>query len=321
MLTKHIRRVPFLAIGVLLISLVFTSCVSGASASGSKPTEGGTTEQTANVGGGVSLHYTVSGKGDPLLLIHGWPETLYSWRRIVSTLAQSHTVIALDLPGLGGSSPSPNGYDEQTVAEEVYHLITHLGYQHISVVGHDWGGVIAYALTTAHRDVVSRLAILDVALPGEGLEKSITTFQPGANSWWWWLNNAPNNIAEQLTQGKEEAFFATCIRAVTYNQAAFPESEIAHYAHDYAASGRMHAGFEYYRGYFKDVEETHASAKSLLPMPVLAIGGDHSAGPQVEASMKMVAKDVHGVVIKNSGHFIAEEQPNALSQQLLAFFK
>src|SRR5450631_422010 len=98
---------------------------------------------------GLRLHYVIGGHGTPLVLLHGWPETWYAWRLVMPTLAQHYTVIVPDLPGLGESA-KPATYDTRTVADDIYQLVQHLGYQQIDLVGHDFGGFVAYAYAARH---------------------------------------------------------------------------------------------------------------------------------------------------------------------------
>jgi pimeloyl-ACP methyl ester carboxylesterase len=119
----------------------------------------------------VRLHYVTAGQGDPVVLLHGWPQTWYEWHRIIPALAARYTVIAPDMRGLGDSARPATGYDKRTVADDIFKLVNQLGFQRIFLVGHDWGGPVAYAYACAHPDDVGRLVILDVAIPGAGLEQ------------------------------------------------------------------------------------------------------------------------------------------------------
>lgn len=119
----------------------------------------------------VRLHYVIAGNGDPVVLLHGWPQTWFEWRRIIPALAAKYTVLAPDLRGLGDSSKPQGGYDKRTVADDLYKLVRKLGFERIYLVGHDWGGPTAYAYAVAHPDDVRKLVILDVSIPNETWEK------------------------------------------------------------------------------------------------------------------------------------------------------
>ncbi len=117
----------------------------------------------------IRMHYVMAGRGEPLVLLHGWPQTWYEWREVIPALAEKFCVIAPDLRGLGDTSRPQNGYDSATIANDVWELVNaKLGYQRFFLAGHDWGGPVAFSLAAQHRDAVRRLAIIDVSIPGDG---------------------------------------------------------------------------------------------------------------------------------------------------------
>ena len=119
--------------------------------------------------GDVQLHYVTAGAGFPVVLLHGWPQSWYAWRHVMPALATKYRVIAPDLRGLGDSSRPLEGYDKKTIAHDIWRLLhDHLGLKEFFLVGHDWGGPTAYALSAAHPEAVRKLAVLDVTIPGDG---------------------------------------------------------------------------------------------------------------------------------------------------------
>ena len=102
---------------------------------------------------GIQLHYVIGGHGDPVVLLHGWPETWYEWHHVMPALAKNYTVIIPDLRGLGDSSKPLTGYDGKTVAEDIHQLVTKLGFKKIFLVGHDVGSqpAYSYAVCTSNR--------------------------------------------------------------------------------------------------------------------------------------------------------------------------
>ncbi|MGH7947826.1 MAG: alpha/beta fold hydrolase, partial [Candidatus Binataceae bacterium] len=117
---------------------------------------------------GVRLHFVTMGQGAPVVLLHGWPQTWYEWRRVMPLLADRFLCVAPDLRGLGDSSRPQTGYDKKTVANDVWQLMhDHLGHQRFAVVGHDWGAPVAFRLAADHPDAVTHLAMLDVPVPGD----------------------------------------------------------------------------------------------------------------------------------------------------------
>ena len=94
---------------------------------------------------GIQLHYVMGGKGDPVVLLHGYPQSWYEWRHIMPALAKNYTVIAPDLRGFGDSSKPITGYDGNTTAEDIYQLVSQLGFNNIFLVAHDVGAQTAYS--------------------------------------------------------------------------------------------------------------------------------------------------------------------------------
>ncbi len=263
---------------------------------------------------GVRLHYVRTGSGPPVVLLHGWPQTWYEWRKVIPRLARHHTVIAPDLRGLGDSSRPATGYDKRTIAEDVHQLVKRLGFEHIFVVGHDWGGPVAYALACAHPEEVRRLVILDVAITIDEAEVAAQFARRFHLSF-----HAQTDLATALVAGRERLYLEWFYRQA-YDPSAFSPEDIDEYVRCYSAPGAMRAGFEYYRAIWTDLEHQRENAKTPLPMPVLALGGSASFGERTLESCRRIARDVRGGVIERTGHWIAEEQPEQLCDALLDFF-
>jgi hypothetical protein len=115
---------------------------------------------------GNQIHYVIGGQGDPVVLLHGWPETWYSWHHVMPALAPNYTVIAPDLPGLGDSSKPATGYDGKTVADVIHQLVTQLGFKTIFLVGHDIGTQVAYSYASVYPTEVRKLVVMELTIPG-----------------------------------------------------------------------------------------------------------------------------------------------------------
>jgi hypothetical protein len=118
----------------------------------------------------IQLHYVIGGQGDPVVLLHGWPKTWYAWHKVMPALTKNYTVIAPDLRGLGDSSKPPSGYDGKTTAEDIYQLVSQLGFSKVFLVGHDigaqTGAQTGYTYAATHPGNVSKLVIMDAVFPG-----------------------------------------------------------------------------------------------------------------------------------------------------------
>jgi pimeloyl-ACP methyl ester carboxylesterase len=266
----------------------------------------------------VTLHYVIGGHGDPILLLHGWPETWYEWRNIIpSLIANNYTIIALDMRGLGDSEKPQTGYDKKTVAEDIYQLVKKLGYSKIYLVAHDWGGPVAYSYAAVHPEDIQKMIIIDVPLPGFGVEEA-AKFSP--NGIWHLSFHAVRDLPEKLIEGKEDLYLNWFYDHYSYNQSAITSEAREEYIKQYSKPGAMRAGFEYYRAFPINVEQNKEHANVKLAMPVLALGGKYTDNAAL-ISMKSLATDVRGGIVPFSGHWIPEERPDFLIEQLTKFFR
>lgn len=267
----------------------------------------------------VSMHYVTAGEGEPVVLLHGWPQTWYEWLPVMNLMLDRYSLIAPDLRGLGDTSRPTSGYDKKTVAEDVWQLMnTILSIDNFKLVGHDWGGPVAFALAAAHPDAITHLAIVDVAIPGDG---SANISQGGRR--WHHAFHQTLDLPEALISGREEIYLGWFYENYGATKEAITKSAMAEYLRTYREPGALHAGFEYYRSLPVDIANNEAIlAKGRLPMPVLALGGTEGwgRGEEVLESCRRVATKVRGGVIANAGHWVPEEQPEVLAAELEAFF-
>jgi pimeloyl-ACP methyl ester carboxylesterase len=264
----------------------------------------------------VDIHYVRLGSGPPLVLLHGWPETWYAWRHVIPILAQHYTVIAPDLRGLGDSSKPASGYEKRVLAEDVYQLVTHLGFSSIFLVGHDWGGSTAYAYAAAHRDQVRRLVIVE-SLVLSGLPERDAVFGP--ETWFAQFHSIPH-LAEAVVTGRERAYLSWFYDAFPARKDAIMDADREEYLRTYSDPRALHAGFELYRTHGHDLEDNRISAQQPLQLPILAIGGDRSMGSRTQEALEVLATHVRGEVLNNCGHFVPEEYPTVLAEHILRFF-
>ena len=267
--------------------------------------------------GDVRLHYVTAGQGPAVVLLHGWPQTWYMWREVMSGLAPRYRVIAPDLRGLGDSSRPADGYDKKTLAQDVWHLVHDvLREESLFVVGHDWGGPTAFALAAQHREAVRRVAIFDVPIPGDGTSVFF-------NNRWHHGFHWESDLPEELTVGREDVYLGFFYRNWGARPDAISEEAQQEYLRTYRQPGAMRAGFNFYRAMRQDVLDNEAFiAAGKLNMPVLCYGGTLGRGRGMGAieSWRRVATDVRGGIAENCGHWIPEERPEWVVEQLLAFF-
>ena len=267
----------------------------------------------------VTLHYRRAGQGTPVVLLHGIPQTSHEWRYVMPRLAETYTVIAPDLRGLGDSTRPAGVYDKKTLGADIAALvIDHLGFKRFHIVGHDWGGPVAFAVAAGHPEAVRTLTILDVVIPGDGGD-----FSQGGRRWHHAFFRTLD-LPEQLCFGREEMVINWLFENYGYRANCISDEDRAEFLRTYKKPGAFRALLEIYRALPQDAEDNRSilSRNGKLKMPVLALGGDKSFGRGMECieSLRRVAENVRGGLVKDCGHWIAEEQPDFLVEQLLGFF-
>lgn len=271
---------------------------------------------------GLRLHYVTAGEGArTIVLLHGFPQTWWEWRHVIPALVEAgFRVIAPDYRGAGNSWRPLGGYDKRTMAEDIHRLLRqHLGIQGpIALLGHDIGLMVAYAYAQAHRDDVSELVVMDAPLPGTAVFDRLRA-DPRV---WHFAFHGARDVPEMLVAGRERKYLQAFYNARCFDPSTISEADLDIYASAYAAPGAMRAGFELYRAFDQDAEDNRDALRrnDKLTMPVLAVGGATStSGPLVEEMMREVAQDVTGIRVPDTAHWIAEENPRALTVALLAF--
>ena len=268
----------------------------------------------------IRMHYVTMGKGEPLVLLHGWPQTWYTWRLVMPMLAEKFRVIAPDLRGLGDSTRAAEGYDTATLSNDVWELVhDHLGYDQFFLAGHDWGGPVAFSLAAHHRNAVRKLAIIDVSIPGDGT----ANISQGGKRWHHAFHQTLA-MPEKLIEGREDIYLGWFYENYGAIRDAMSPDAVKEYLRVYSQPGALRSGFEYYRNIPIDIAQNEALLKrdGKLAMPVLALGGAGGWGRRMEVveSCQRVALDVRGGIVEGAGHWIPDEQPEELAQRFIAFF-
>src|SRR3984957_11574934 len=263
---------------------------------------------------GANLHYMIAGHGTPLILLHGYAETSLMWRPIIPVLAERFTVIAPDLPGIGDSDIPANGLDMKSAAIRIHGLAKSLGVQKAEVVGHDIGLMVAYAYAAQFPAEVTKLVLMDAFLPGVSGWEAVYN-NPGI---WHFRFNGPT--PEALVQGRERTYFNYFWNDFASDKNhSIPEADRKAYAAAYSRPGRMHAGWAYFVSFQQAARDFAQLAQTKLTMPVLTIGGDKGNGVVMGEQAKLVAIDVTVVVLKDTGHWLMEEQPKETTDALVKF--
>jgi pimeloyl-ACP methyl ester carboxylesterase len=263
---------------------------------------------------GVKIHYVIGGKGEPLLLVHGFGQNWYMWNRLVPELSKHFTVIMPDLRGVGESGKPAGGYDKKTMATDLHELMKKLGYQHIDLAGHDIGLMVAYAYSAQFPGDVKKIALMDALLPG--IEPVWSQIR--AQAWWFGFFGMPNS--GEIVAGKADLFLTSFWPLVGYVKNSFTLIERNEFIRAYSVSGATTGAFKWFAAFSQDAVDNVQFMKKKLPMPLLAMGADHSAGSYLAAHSRLVATNVKEVIIKGAGHWIVQEQTAQVQKGLLDFF-
>jgi haloacetate dehalogenase len=270
---------------------------------------------------GLRLHHRVGGSGPPVVLLHGWPQTGHCWRHVAGPLAADHTVIVPDLRGYGASDKPTGGFDKRTMARDISALVEHLGHERVAVVGHDRGGRVAHRWALDRPEQVTRLAVLDIA-------PSRATWQRmdgdlGAKYWHWLFHLQPD-LPERLAGADVEGYLRYFLEKWTYAREGLEPSAIAEYVRAFSQPGALRCGFDDYRAHPVDSahdEEDHAAGRRVT-QPLLALwGADGVMGTTLPLldMWREYADDVRGRAIERCGHFVPEERPAEVLEELRGF--
>src|SRR5258705_1872238 len=296
------KRVLTLLPIVSVLSLLFFSAYLSASANADTPDKS-FVSRTAEIDG-VKLHYTTGGHGPALILLHGYAETSRMWTPILPLLGEKFTVIAPDLPGIGDSAIPTDGLDMKSAAIRIHALARSLGVEKARVVGLDIGLMVAYAYAAQFPAEVEKLVVMDAFLPGVGGWEAVYN-NPAI--WHFRFNGA---TPEALVQGRERTYFEHFWNNFAADKTrSIPEADRKAYAEAYSRPGRMRAGWAYFVSFQQAAKDFAELSQTKLNIPVRSIGGAKSLAEALHPQMQLVESDVTVVVLKNTGHWVLEENP------------
>jgi pimeloyl-ACP methyl ester carboxylesterase len=297
----------------ILLSVLVTICVSLPAIARVEPFPKGFRIERIQTDGAV-IYVRVGGNGPAVIMLHGFGDTGDMWAPVAAALFKDHTVIVPDLRGMGLSSHPEGGYEKKMQATDIARVLDKLKIDKADLVTHDIGNMVGYAFAAQYPERVTRWVIMDAPLPGIGPWDEIL------RSPLLWHFNFRGKDVERLVKGRERIYLDRFYNELSATPKSIDEATRRHYARLYARPGAMHSAFNQFAAFAQDAIDNKAfAAKVKLPMPVLAIGADKSFGTQQADIMKLVATNVTGAVISNSGHWLMEEQPAATTAAIKKF--
>ncbi|GAA1020647.1 hydrolase [Acrocarpospora pleiomorpha] len=245
---------------------------------------------------GVRMHYVTGGTGEPLVLLHGWPQSWYAWRGIMPALAERYTVYALDLPGLGDSVGTPASYDKATLARYVHGLLADkLGLRKINLIAHDHGAGVGFQYAAQFPNEVVKYAHLDYPLPGPALS---------ANNF--------RQLSWHMSFHSQGGFGGPGAKA------PFTAQQIDEFARTYQRPQVLTGGFELYRTLDQD-ERDNVAAKPIT-MPTMLLTAEGTLDFTRSTVQPLMSNITRAVEVPKSGHWLPEENPEFVTAELVKFF-
>ncbi|MEI2417445.1 alpha/beta hydrolase [Orrella sp. JC864] len=279
-------------------------------------------------GPGVRIRVRTGGQGAPLLLLHGHPQTHAMWHKVAPALAGRFALVLADLRGYGDSSRPPGdadhgNYSKRVMARDMLQVMQALGHASFHVLAHDRGARVAHRLALDHPQAVRRLALLDIAPTLAMYEQTGEAF---ARAYWhWFFLIQPAPLPERLIEADPAAYVRDVMGRRSAGLAPFAPAALAEYERALALPGTAHGICEDYRasaGIDLDHDRADRAGGVRLRMPLLALWGRDGVVQRCFdplSEWRRVAEDVRGGPLP-CGHYIAEEAPEALLAEVLAFF-
>lgn len=257
--------------------------------------------------------------GDPgapaVLLLHGWPQCWAAWRGVMQAGAGQARLLAVDLPGIGGSAPTGDG-SKHAFAQEIHRLVQQLELGHDwTLVGHDCGGMVAYAFLRVFPDAVRRVAILETVVPGVDPWDDVYA---DARLWHFRLHALPD-LPEALVADRQGRYFDFFFDALAVDSSRVTDR--ATHVAAYASPEQLRAGFDWYRALEADAQRNTADT-ARIDTPLLYVRGGAGYGtpePYVEGFHARGVTTVRSAVVPAAGHWLCDEQPEATWKAIAEF--
>ena len=268
------------------------------------------------------MHYVTQGEGPLIVLLHGFPEFWYSWRYQIPFLAgHGYWVVAPDLRGYNNTDRPRKGYDIPTLLRDIEGLIKGLGQQKAVIVGHDWGGALAWSFAINYPSMTERLIVMNAPHPA-AMMREMRTIKQLRKSWYIFAFQLPW-LPEYLL-GRNHAYeIGRMLRGAAFQKTAFPVEEMAKYQEAMSRPGAIKAALSYYRQLFRHPPVSFNRSDTRISAPTLLIWGeqDIALGIELTTGLERWVNDIEIKRIPDSGHWVQQEQPDKVNQYMLEFLR
>ncbi len=273
----------------------------------------------------IRLHYVTQGEGDLVLLLHGFPEFWYSWRYQIPALARYFKVVAPDLRGYNESEKPSGGYDLDTLSTDIHSLIKNLGYSRAHIVGHDWGGAIAWNLAQKFPQCLDRLVLLSAPHPQRFVREMLSNLDQLRQSWYVLAFQIPG-LPEWVIQQNLKNFVNGMFQAQAIRKGAFTEENALLYQAALNKPGALSAAINHYRQLFASWQWMRDWWRSPDPIttPTLVLWGEEDSilSYKLADGLDSLIQAPHKIkLVPHCGHWIQQEAPQTVNRELLEFLR
>jgi len=269
---------------------------------------------------GIRMHYVTQGEGPLVLLLHGFPEFWYSWRFQIPVLAQQgYRVVAPDLRGYNETDKPESGYDIPTLLRDIAGLIDGLGEERAIIIGHDWGGVLAWQFAIDYPQMTRRLIVLNAPHPRAMLRELRKPAQL-RKSWYIFFFQLPW-LPEYALARNHANEIGRMLRGAALQKEAFPRSETAKYQEAMSKPGAIKAALAYYRQLFRQGPRAYRRRNLQVEAPTLLIWGEQDIALDIALTRDLDpwVPRLRVKYLPDSGHWVQQEQPEKVNQYILEF--
>lgn len=280
---------------------------------------------------GVKLHVVVGGGGPLVMLLHGWPECWATWRHVLQPLKDAgFTVAACDLRGfnLSEKPPEVSDYKTSTVCEDIAALIKTLGFQKAHVIGHDWGGAVAWRLAQQRDDVVDKLVVINCPHPGLFAKRLARSPKQLKSSYYMFVFQVPW-LAEKLLSRDDFQVLVNMMRYQPKKKGAFDDEDVRVFKEAMGQPGAVTSSLNYYRAAFREAvkgkqgKQGNGAARKIVERPTMILWGmdDAALNPEALDGHENVARDLKIVRLESCSHWVQHDKPEAIVEESVKFFR